>query len=166
MSDAVVEALKLVAYAGIVIGTVGTVVPVVPGPSVVWLSALLWAWADGFGAVGWPTLLVMGGLGLLATGANLYVTAYLGRRTGVAWRSLLVAMLGSLAGALVFAFPGAVLGGLAGLLAAEASRHDGDWRAAWTTSRGAVVGYVAATAVELVLVGAMVFVFTVQAFAP
>ena len=40
--------------------------PVVPGPWLVWASALLWAWADGFRHVGWPTLLLMAALAALA----------------------------------------------------------------------------------------------------
>ena len=53
------SSVQVLAYIGMAIGLVGTVLPLIPGTILIWLSALLWAWADGFERVGWPTLLVL-----------------------------------------------------------------------------------------------------------
>ena len=54
MSEGLSEIAKVAAYFGLMLGLIGTVAPIIPGPALVWLSALLWAWADGFERVGWP----------------------------------------------------------------------------------------------------------------
>jgi uncharacterized protein YqgC (DUF456 family) len=46
------ELLQFLAYVGFGLGVIGVVLPIIPGPALIWLSALLWAWADGFQAVG------------------------------------------------------------------------------------------------------------------
>jgi len=158
--------LKIVAYFGLMLGVLGTVAPVIPGPALVWASALLWAWADDFTHVGWPTLLVMGLLAVLASVSDLVVTTYGGRRGGLAWTSLLAAGLFAVLGFLVFSLPGAVVGSIGGALLVEWRRQSGDWSAAWSSSRGLVVGWVLSTVVEIVLVLLMLAVFTVQAFGP
>ena len=38
----------VLAYGLIVFGLVGAVVPVLPGPMLIWLGAFIFAWADGF----------------------------------------------------------------------------------------------------------------------
>ena len=49
--------LEFFAYALMVLGLIGSLLPVVPGPVFIWLGVLTWAWSDGFQAIGWPTLL-------------------------------------------------------------------------------------------------------------
>lgn len=48
------------------LGLLGSVVPIVPGPFLIWLAAVAWAWKDGFQAVGWPTLFFLGLLTVVA----------------------------------------------------------------------------------------------------
>lgn len=166
MTSTAAEIVKLVAYAGLVLGLVGTIVPVLPGAPLVWLSALLWAWADGFVHVGWPTLVVMGVLALLAQVVDIMLTTWFGKKTGASWRSLFVAGAVALVGALVWSLPGALLGAAAGVILAETIRLGGDVRTALRTSSGVAVGYVVALAAQLALVILMLVVFTAQAFGP
>ena len=58
----------LVSYLLIFLGIVGTLVPVLPGPLLIWLGAFVWAWADGFVHIGWPTLLVLAVLTIISWG--------------------------------------------------------------------------------------------------
>ena len=166
MPSETAELLQIVAYFGLVLGFLGTVAPVVPGPWLVWASALLWAWADGFRHVGWPTLLLMAALAALATVSDLAVTTVAGRRGGAAWSSLAASGAGGLLGFVVLGLPGAIAGSIGGAVAMEGRRHGGDWAAAWRASRGIVVGWLLSTVVEVGLVALMILAFTVQAFGP
>ena len=47
------------------VGLAGSVIPVLPGPFLIWLGAFIWAWADGFLRLGWGTLTVLGVLAVV-----------------------------------------------------------------------------------------------------
>ena len=160
------EAVQWVAYFGLMLGLIGTVAPIIPGPALVWLSALLWAWADGFERVGWPTLILMLVLAVLATLADLLLSAYGGRKTGASWISLLVAGIAAVAGFVVFNLPGAILGAAGGILLSEWRRNDRDWQLAWQSGKGLLIGWLASFFAQFALVLLMLLVFTVQAFGP
>lgn len=166
MSADVAEIVKLLSYFGLMLGLIGTVAPILPGPALVWLSALVWAWADGFERVGWPTLAVMAVLAVLATVADLLLSTYGGRRGGAAWSSLALSSVLAILGFLAFSLPGAIVAALAGVLLAEWRRHGQDWRRAWQSSKGMLLGWVASFFVQLALVLLMLLVFTLQAFGP
>ena len=40
------------------IGLIAAVLPVLPGPVLIWLGALIWAWTGKFQQVGWTVLMV------------------------------------------------------------------------------------------------------------
>ena len=90
--------LWLLSVALIVIGVVGTVVPALPGPALVLAGIVLAAWIDDFSRVGWPALLLVGALALIAWVLD-YVAAVLGaRRAGASRQAVLGAALGTVAG--------------------------------------------------------------------
>src|SRR5258707_14610976 len=105
----------LLGYALIFLGLVGAVVPVLPGPLLIWLGTLAWAWGDHFIRINWPTLVGLGVLALLALGADLFLTTVMTRRVGASWRSIGGAIAGGLVGgAFLSEIP--VLGTIAGAL--------------------------------------------------
>ena len=163
MSPELQVLVRLLAFAGVAVGTAGLVLPIVPGPALIWASAVAWGWTDGFATVGWPTLIVMGLMAAVAEVADLLVTAWSARRGGVPWRSILAASLAGLAGGLVLSVPGAIAGGLGGLLFAEYQRHGGDWNKAVSSSRLVVTGYAIALVVQVLLGLGMVAIFFWQA---
>ena len=185
--------LFVVGYALIFLGIVGALVPVLPGPLLIWLGAFVWAWADGFDHIGWPTLLVLAVLTIIAWAADLGLSLFSSRRSGAGWRSIFVSILGGLAGAIVLSsvpvigtFIGAVVGSIAALWVMEFRRAQlsaasatgagaGDERTGEATARAnraaatqAVKGYVSgfflAMAVEFVVSVIMLSIFAWQAF--
>ena len=115
LSNFSVNSYSLLGYALIFLGLVGAVVPVLPGPPLIWLGALAWAWGDHFTRIQWPTLVGLGILALVAWGADIFLTTVLSRRAGASWRSLGGAILGGIAGgAFLSQIP--ILGTLAGAL--------------------------------------------------
>ncbi len=165
MSPQTVALLQFLAYVGMIIGVIGAVAPVIPGPALVWGGVLLWAWADGFRAVGWPTLLLLAVIAILAELSDVALAAMGARKGGASWQSMAAAGVASIFGFLIFNFVGALIGAFLGLMAWETRRHGGEWRRAWRASRSFIIGYVAAIAVKLLFVALMLAIFIWQAFA-
>lgn len=165
------ELVALAAYALLFLGLVGSVVPILPGPVLIWLGALLWAWQDGFQAVGWPTLLVLAGLTLLAWGCDLVLTTVISRKNGVSWKAIAGAIGGGLIGGLLFGgfipvigtVVAALAGSVAGMLLVEYydKRH---WPQAVQASRNYIIAFALSSLVEAWLAVLMIAFFVWQAF--
>lgn len=162
--------LALLAYGLIFVGLIGSVLPLVPGPVFIWLGALLWAANDGFQAVGWPTLLFLGVLTIVAWSSDLLLTTVFSRKLGASWKAILGAILGGFAGGIMFGgwipvlgtLIATVLGAVAGMVAIEALDKR-DLRLAIRATQGYVVGVLASSVVEATLSVAMILIFVWQA---
>lgn len=162
--------LFALAYLLMFLGVVGALLPILPGPLFIWLGALVWSWADGFRAVGWPTLAVLGALLLLAWGSDLLLSTLGSRYAGAGWRAVAAAILGGVLGGILFSgllplvgtIMGTIVGAVAGILAVEYYEQR-DWGRAFQAGKGYVLGYLAASALKLLLSLAMLAIFAWQA---
>jgi len=143
------------------IGLVGTVLPVLPGPVLIFAGALIFAVFDGFQTVGWPIVVVIGVLALVATGVDL-LTSSLGARAGGAsgW-SIAAGMVGGILGTLLFALPGGILVALLCVLLAEYARLR-DWKPAAKSSAGWLLGWLLTSVVRFGIALAMLTLFVWQ----
>ncbi len=144
------------------IGVIGTVLPIIPGTIVILLAALVYALLEGFQTVGWPTLLVLGLLTLVSTTADIWASSVGAKIGGASGWSVLFGLVGGLVGFVLFSLPGAILGAIAGVLLTEIIRV-GDWRQALKAGSGWVVGWVLATVFQLGVGLVMVAIFVWQA---
>jgi uncharacterized protein YqgC (DUF456 family) len=166
-----INPIFLVAYALMFLGLIGAVLPIVPGPLLIWLGVLIWAWSEGFQRIGWPTLLVLGLLTAIAWASDLLLTTLITRRAGVSWKAVAGAILGGLAGGLFLGgwipVVGTVLstiaGGVVGILVVETLDKQ-DWRLGLRAGRGYVLGYLASSILEAWLAFLMILLFLWQAF--
>jgi uncharacterized protein YqgC (DUF456 family) len=144
-----------------VVGLLGTVLPVLPGPILIFGAALLYAVLDGFHTVGWPSLVVLGLLTLAATGVDL-LTSSIGARVGGAsgW-SIAAGMVGGLLGLIFLSLPGAILGALVCVLLVEIVRLK-DWRHAAKSGVGWLVGWLLSSVVRLGIALTMIAIFVWQ----
>lgn len=183
----------VLSYLLIFLGIVGALVPLLPGPPLIWLGALVWAWADGFERIGWPTLLVLAVLTVIAWGADLALSFLSSKRSGAGWRSIGVSILGGLIGAILLSsvpvvgtFIGAVVGSISALWFMEYRRAQvaplegsdlntatnpqspstvQENRARATRAvKGYVGGFLMAMAVEFIISLMMLSIFAWQAF--
>jgi uncharacterized protein YqgC (DUF456 family) len=144
----------------IVIGILGLVLPALPGAPLVFLGALLAAWAEDFAYLGTGSLVLLGVLAVLAVVIDFIASAYGVRRYGASGRAMLGAAVGAIAG-LPFGIAGVLLGPFIGATLGELSLR----RSLGAASRagiGATIGLVLGTAAKLAIAVAMVGVIVVM----
>lgn len=156
--DSIVLVLALLVM---VVGLIGTVLPVIPGTVLIFLSALGYALVEGFQTVGWPTLAVLGVLALVATTADLWASSIGAKVGGASGWSVLGGMIGGLIGFLVLSLVGAIIGAILGVLLTELVRL-GDWRKALKAGGGWAIGWALATVVQVGIALTMVAIFVWQ----
>ncbi len=133
--------LQVLGWILIFIGVVGAVLPMLPGPGLVWVGAFLLAWADGFHTIGYGTLALLLALALLA-GVMQWLASTLGARAqGASWLGVLFGFLGAVLGLLFGNIPGLVIGAVLGVFLAEWVFRRKDWRDALKGSVAYVIGY-------------------------
>ena len=142
------------------VGLVGCVLPVLPGPPISWLGLLL---LDlGTDAFSWRFLLLWGGIAAAVTALDYVVPARGAKQAGASragvWGSVVGMILGMFAfppfGMLVGAFLGAVLGELAALRSAGESLKAG-WGVFLGTLQGIVLKLIASVMMTWYFVAAV-----------
>ena len=141
----------------VVAGLAGTILPVLPGVLLVFGGLFLAAWADDFTRVGYVTLAIIGGLGLLAFVADFFASVLGAKRVGASPQALFGAGIGGAVG-LFFGLPGMVLGPFVGAVGGEflARRQLAQ---AGKVGLGTWLGLVAAAVVKVVIAFMMIATF-------
>jgi uncharacterized protein len=161
-----------------IVGLIGSVVPGLPGVTLIFLSALLYAILTDFQTVGAVILVVLFLFAALAFITDFVATSYGARRFGASnWGTVggaVGGIVGALAGLLLAGIGslfGLILGTMAGVFAGEYLRRqqhgdpeeqeatDADWRRASRAAGGVIVGYLASAVVQGLLGLASVIVF-------
>lgn len=163
--------LTLAAYLLMILGLAGSILPILPGPLLIWLGAILWGWVDGFQRLGWPTLIILGVLMVLAWTSDLFMSTFGTRRAGASWKAVAGAIVGGIVGAVLLTgvlpiigtILGTILGAVIGILVIE-YYDKGNWRQALRASRGYIFGSLAARVLELFLSLLMIAIFAWKAF--
>ncbi|MDX1500983.1 MAG: DUF456 domain-containing protein [Thermoanaerobaculia bacterium] len=146
----------------VVVGILGTVLPILPGAVLVFLGLLVGAWADGFNRVGWPSLTLIGGLAVLSYAIDLAAGSLGARKLGASPRAAWGALAGGIVG-LFFGLPGLLIGPFAGAFLGEWTVRR-EVRQAGRIGLGAWVGMVVGAAAKVALVFAMLGVFVLAIF--
>ncbi len=162
--------LQLLGYALVLLGVAGAVLPLLPGPILIWLGALTWAWGDGFTQVNWLTLTALGILALMAWASDLFFTTAFTRKAGVSWKAVFGSIVtGILGGIFLSELPvvgtlfGALIGALLGMLVIE--QYDKrNWRAAFAGVRSYIGATILSTIFEVTVALLMVGIFVWQAW--
>jgi len=154
--------MQWLAYVVMGIGILGAILPVLPGPILIWLGALLWAWADHFDRIGWPTLTVLALLTIVSGGSEIWMSALGARKGGASWQGLLAGIALGITGFIFFSLPGGIIGVALGILGVETWRAGG-LKPALKSSGGFLLGYLLSASVQVSLSLFMVAIFAWQA---
>lgn len=148
----------------IILGVIGTFLPVLPGAALVFAGMVLAAWLDDFQRVGWITLVILGALTVLVLVIDVVAALMGAKRVGASRLALVGAAAGTLVGfffgivgILVAPFIGAVIGELIarGQMAPAARVGFGTWL-------GIAVGALAKIVVVLAMLGLFVASYLVR----
>ena len=149
--------LWIVAVVLVVTGIAGTILPMLPGVPLVFAGLLLAAWADGFHAVGWPVLAVLGVLTLVSLVVDIGASSIGARRAGATRAATMGAALGALVG-VFFGLPGLLIGPFAGAALGQFLARR-DVLEAGRVGAGAWIGFLVGSAAKLALALLMVVIF-------
>lgn len=151
-----------VALAVMFIGLLGVLLPLIPGVGLIWITALIYAIAEGFQNVDPITMVVLSLIAIPGITADIWVSSLGAKVGGASFWSIVASLLGGVFGFFLFNLPGALIGSLVGLVVVELFRAK-DWRQALKASGGWVVGRLVSTAVQLVVGVIMIAIFWWQA---
>jgi uncharacterized protein len=121
------------------VGTVGTVLPFVPGLGLAWAAGLLYGLSEGFEGVGVAAFAAMTILAAAGIVAGFVVPARVAGAAGAHRVSILLGAALGIVGFFVVPVVGLPIGGVLGVYAGEHLRtRDGSvaWRSTWATIKG------------------------------
>lgn len=122
------------------IGLFGSLVPIFPGPFIMWLAALGYGVLSGFNTVG-VVIFIM--ISILMISAGLLDNLFMGagaRRGGAAWSTITVALVAGVVGTLLLPPFGGIIAAPAAILLLEYLRLR-DLNQAWLALRGLATGW-------------------------
>lgn len=149
------------AVAFMLLALVGTILPVVPGTFLAWLTALIYGFVTGFAAINWGVLAVLTLIALVTGTADFWLPLLGAKKTGASGRSILLGVVGGIIGTLFAPLIGTVIGYALGILLGEYMKHR-DWQVAWRASLGGLAGWGIATAVQMGGVLLMMLIFVAR----
>lgn len=130
------------------VGLLGTIIPIMPGIFLIWLGVALYAWQTDFTAVSIPLFLFISLLVLVAGTSDLWLP-YLGaKRSGAAKRAYLLSTVGAIIGSFLLPIIGTLIGFVLGLFVGEYWKHR-DAGTAVQVSWGGLKGWGIATLIQL-----------------
>jgi uncharacterized protein YqgC (DUF456 family) len=144
----------------ITIGALGLVLPILPGAPLIFIGALLAAWAEDFVYLGPWSLALLGVLTMLAVAVDFIASAFGAKRFGASARAVTGATLGAIVG-IFFGIVGVLVGPFIGAVIGELSVRR-NLAAAGRAGVGAAVGLALGTAAKLAIAFAMIGVIVVM----
>jgi uncharacterized protein YqgC (DUF456 family) len=158
--DTVTIVLWVAAGVLIVIGVLGLILPVLPGAPLIFLGALLAAWAEDFVYLGVWSLVVLGVLTALAVALDFVASAFGAQRFGASRRAVAGATIGAIVGLFVGIW-GVLIGPFIGAAIGELTLRR-NLAAAGRAGVGAALGLALGTAAKLAIAFAMIGVIIVM----
>jgi hypothetical protein len=125
-----------------IISLFGLIIPVYPGLTVIWGASLVYGIIVGFAALGWVSWLIFAMITVLMIFGNVIdniITSKKAYDSGASIWSVLAALIAGVIGAIIWTPIGGLLIAPLALLLAEYFRQR-DWRNAFTTAMGWIVG--------------------------
>ena len=142
-----ITATNVLILLAMLVGTVGIVLPVLPGLFIVWAATLLWA-VEMHSTAGWTVFWVATAIYVLGLVAQYLVPARRMRATGVDSTIIGVALVAAVIGLFVIPLVGAPIAFVGSVYVMERSKH-GTHERAWLATRHAVRAVMLSMGIEL-----------------
>ena len=145
-------------------GLFGLIIPVVPGLVIIWVAALGYGIAAGFGALGWIMFAIITLLMIAGSFIDNVLMGTQARQSGASWVSIAAALVFGLAGNFILPVIGGLIAALLALFVAEWIRRK-DWREALKSVRGMAWGCGWAFVIRFIMGAVMIGLWLVWAWA-
>jgi uncharacterized protein YqgC (DUF456 family) len=143
-------------------GLAGLVLPLLPGPLLIYIGLFLAAWAENFVYIEWVTLLILGLLMIVAHAIDFIASAFGAKKQGAGKKALIGAIIGAFAG-LFFGFIGIIFGPFVGAVIGQLLDKD-DLQSAGRVGVGTWIGFVFGLAAKIAIGLSMIGIFILVRF--
>ncbi len=132
--------IKGITLTGMLIGLL--VIPILPGLVIIWVAALGYGLAAGFGVLGWVMFALITLLMLVGSVVDNILMGTSAHKEGAPWWVILLALLAAILGSFLIPVPilGGILAALLTLFGIEWLRRK-DWRKALASIKGMMIGW-------------------------
>ncbi len=137
-------AINTITFLVMVISLFGLIVPIFPGGVFIWLAALVYGIATGWGTLGGWLFFFITLLMIASALADNVFMATKGRQAGASWGNLLLAALAALIGGIFLTPIGGLAAGVLALFLLETRRLQGDKQQAWGVVKALMQGFLLA----------------------
>ena len=139
MPDWLQISIEVLTLTFMLFGLFGLIIPIMPGLVIIWVAALGYGIAAGFGTLGWIMFAI---ISLLMAAGSVIDNVLMGtqaRQSGASWVSIAAALVFGIAGNFVLPVIGGLIAALLALFVAEWIRRK-NWREALKSVRGMAWG--------------------------
>ena len=136
----------------IAVGVAGTLLPFVPGLGLIWVAAVIYGLAEGFGVGGWVAMAIISGLLVVGIGAGIRIPQRAAAFGGIPFRGQLWALALAVVGFFVIPVVGAAVGFVSGIYLVARQQ---DRQRAWGITRSTVRALVMAAGFQFLTALAM-----------
>jgi uncharacterized protein YqgC (DUF456 family) len=138
-------------------GLAGLILPLLPGPLLIFIGLFLVAWAEDFVYVGWKTLLLLAFIMIVAHAVDLFASAIGAKRYGAGRKALFGAIIGTFVG-LFFGVLGIIIGPFVGAVIGQLFEHK-DIQSAGLIGIGTWIGFLIGMAAKIAFGMSMIGIF-------
>lgn len=158
--------IGVVAAVGIVmlIGLFGTMAPLVPGLPLIWAAALFYGFQTEWDALASIAMVIVTMFMVAGVLAKIVLPSRRVSQTGAPRSTLFYGGVGGFIGFFIIPVIGLPVGAVTGVLLAEYRRTD-DWQRAWSSTKGAIIGFGIGTLIEVAAGVAMAVTWVVWVLA-
>ncbi|MCP4429099.1 MAG: DUF456 domain-containing protein [Chloroflexi bacterium] len=132
----------------IVLGLIGTVIPMIPGTLLMWVAVLIYVLVNGMASVGWFAFIIITLIALASGTADLWMPLLGAKTVGTSGRGMVYGIIGATIGTFIAPLVGTLIGYAGGILLGEYQKSQ-DWQVALKASLGGLAGWGLATAVQI-----------------
>lgn len=143
-------------------GLVGSIIPGMPGPPIVFAGALIYGLLTGFSEMGWAMLLVLGILAALSQLLDYLASAYGAKTFGGSGWGIWGSLIGGLIGFFILTIPGMIIGLFVGAVIMELWKGKKDTLAAFKVGGGSLLGLLGGMLVKVIFSLLMIGLFLVD----
>lgn len=148
--------LCILAFLLLLVGLIGSVVPVLPGPPLGYIGLLVLQWSD-YGTFTSQFLWVWAIITIAVTVMDYYLPVWMTRRFGGSRSAKIGSMIGIVAGMFLFPPIGLILGPFLGALIGELLHDQANNAKALRVALGSFVAFICGTGAKLIVSTLMIF---------